>query len=183
MSDRLTAKQEAFVQAYLRTSNAYQAYLEAYDVKPTTHRTTVDANASRLLANNKVATRLQQLQSQVTEVTESISSSKASNAEATVESIERMLLEAYEIAKGDDDRWPNPAAMTNAALGIAKVRGLIVNKSEDVTPRRNSKELLDRLRQLTPDRAAGGDSDPARGAKEGGRARKTVPTVPGHGTA
>lgn len=183
MSDRLTAKQEAFVQAYLRTGNAYQAYLEAYDVKPTTSRNTVDVNASKLLANTKIANRIEQVQVQVTEVTASIASSKASRAETTVDSVEDMLLEAYELAKGDEDRWPNPAAMTNAALGIAKVRGFIVNKSEDVTPRRNTREIdaeIDRVIELLGE---SGTVKPA-GRTGAGRGKgKTVPTVPGHGTA
>jgi len=179
MSDRLTAKQEAFVQAYLRTGNSYQAYLEAYDCKADSARSTIDGNASRLLKNSKIKARLNEIQSQVTEKTAQKAIARSDEAKYTTEWVAKALESELNKAslKG------NHNAAVAAIMGIAKVQGLIVNKSEDVTPRRNSKELLDRLRQLTPDGAAGGDSDPSGRAKESGRSRKTVPTVPGHGTA
>lgn len=64
---RLTAKQERFCLAYLKTGNASEAYRQAYSasrMKPET----VSRNAKALLDNNKIATRLEELnQSAVTD--------------------------------------------------------------------------------------------------------------------
>lgn len=59
---RLTPKQEAFCIAYLKTGNASEAYRQAYNasrMKPET----VNRNAKALLDNNKIATRLKELNS------------------------------------------------------------------------------------------------------------------------
>ncbi len=66
---RLTQKQEDFCQAYFKSGNAYRAYLEAYDVDPKTHRSTVDSNASKLLNDTKITTRLQMLRERAEEAT------------------------------------------------------------------------------------------------------------------
>ena len=146
---QLTNKQEAFVQSYLRTSNAYQAYLEAYDVKPDTPRSTTEANASRTLNNSKVVARLMELRDQVYDdnVHEAREQAKehAVAAEVTIDSVSVMLQRAYAKA---EDMENGSAAMTTAALGLAKLHGLIINKSEDVTPRRSAAEINARLNQL-----------------------------------
>lgn len=56
----LTPKQEAFCLAYLKTGNASEAYRQAYNaanMKPDS----INVNASKLLANAKVALRLSEL--------------------------------------------------------------------------------------------------------------------------
>jgi phage terminase small subunit len=60
----LTPKQEAFVHAYLETSNATEAYRRAYDCSAMTDKS-INENASKLLKNAKVAPRLQVLQERV----------------------------------------------------------------------------------------------------------------------
>jgi phage terminase small subunit len=58
-AEGLTDAQDRFCQEYLVDLNATRAYLTAY---PKVKRTTASANGSRLLANAKVAARVQQLQ-------------------------------------------------------------------------------------------------------------------------
>lgn len=57
----LTAKQEAFAQAVASGKNQSDAYRSAFSVKPTTKPETVQANASRLMANSMVSARVAEL--------------------------------------------------------------------------------------------------------------------------
>lgn len=66
MANNLTPKQEAFVQAYLTTGNASEAYRQAYDaegMKPET----INRKAKELMDNGKIAARLSTLQEQLAE--------------------------------------------------------------------------------------------------------------------
>lgn len=56
----LTAKQEKFALAYVKTTNASEAYRTAYSPKKMTSKT-INEEASRLLANPKVAARVKEL--------------------------------------------------------------------------------------------------------------------------
>lgn len=62
---KLTPKQEAFVRAYLETSNASEAYRRAYDVAPDCKPNTIEKRACELLKNGKVAGRLEVLQAEI----------------------------------------------------------------------------------------------------------------------
>jgi phage terminase small subunit len=67
-SRRLTAKQEAFCQEYIKNGrNATAAFRHAFDVAPTTNNNVVGVNACRLLSNTKIELRLQQLQQAITD--------------------------------------------------------------------------------------------------------------------
>jgi phage terminase small subunit len=66
MPDKLTPKQEAFVLAYLKTSNASEAYRKAYDAGKMSDES-VHVEACRLLANPKVALRVASVQSKAEE--------------------------------------------------------------------------------------------------------------------
>ena len=57
----LTPKREAFLQKYLETSNASEAYRQVYDVAPDTKLETIARNAHAILQDTKVATRLEEL--------------------------------------------------------------------------------------------------------------------------
>jgi len=57
----LTVKQEAFVQAYIETGSASEAYRLAYDVSASTKPETVWEAASRLLAGSKVRARVDEM--------------------------------------------------------------------------------------------------------------------------
>lgn len=60
MTDTLTPKQEAFCQRYLETGNASEAYRLAYDAEKMKPES-VHRNAHELLANTKIASRLEEL--------------------------------------------------------------------------------------------------------------------------
>ena len=62
----LTARQEAFAQAYLRTLSGAEAYREAYSTK-TKRENTIHCEASKLLVHPKVTQRVAQLQSEAAE--------------------------------------------------------------------------------------------------------------------
>ena len=58
MRTTLTPKQEAFLDAYLKTKNASEAYRQTYDVGPTTKENTINDTASKLLRHPLIAHRL-----------------------------------------------------------------------------------------------------------------------------
>ena len=112
----LTPKQEAFALAYVETGNASEAYRRAYSaekMKPAS----VAVNASKLLADAKVALRVQELQAKAVE-----------RHETTVDDILRELEEARALAAGGEK--PQPAAMVAASMGKAKLLGMLTDKTE-----------------------------------------------------
>lgn len=88
--DKLTPKQEAFVQAYLQLGNASQAYREVYACTNMA-AATINREASALLANPKITTRLTRLRDQA--------ASKAALSKAWV--LERLMRNAR-IALGEE---------------------------------------------------------------------------------
>lgn len=107
----LTIKQEAFCQAYVQCkSNASEAYRATYDaskMKPAT----VNRNAKALLDNNKIATRISELQGDV-----------RSEHNITVASI---LAELDDIKKAAlSAETPQCSAAVSAVMGKAKLTGL-----------------------------------------------------------
>lgn len=67
MSD-LTPKQEAFALAYVETGNASEAYRRSYDVGADTKPETVWSEASRVLSDPKVSSRVKELQEEAREL-------------------------------------------------------------------------------------------------------------------
>lgn len=67
MSDNLTPKQAKFAALYVELGNASEAYRKVYDVGPDTADETVHVNACKLLANAKVALRVDELQDEAME--------------------------------------------------------------------------------------------------------------------
>ena len=115
MSTALTAKQEAFCLAYVEKGNASEAYRLAYDVGENTKPETVWRKASALAADGKVSARVAELKGQA-----------ATRLMVTIESLTTELDEARKVAK----ETLNPAAMTGATMGKAKLHGLLVDKQE-----------------------------------------------------
>lgn len=113
----LTPKQEAFALAFVELGSGAGAYRDAYDVSPDIKPETVWSEASRLLADPKVSARVIELQEAAAERTL-----------VTVESITAELDEAKTLAQIEKQ----PAAMTSAIMGKAKVNGLLIDK-QDVT--------------------------------------------------
>jgi phage terminase small subunit len=64
---KLTPKQEAFAQAVADGNTQADAYRIAFDVKPSTKPETVQANASRLMADSMVSARVAELRSNLAE--------------------------------------------------------------------------------------------------------------------
>ena len=114
---KLTPKQEAFVQAYLRTGNQGAAYREAYNADGMTANS-IDVEAHRTLSHPKVALRVQQLQEKI-----------AKKTEYTVESVAKMFQDVYDAAMRDGEDKALSAA-NSASMGIAKLHGLIVDKAK-----------------------------------------------------
>ena len=109
----LTPKQEAFVQSYLETGNASEAYRLSYDTKAAPK--TVHEKASRLLAEGKVGARLAELQ-QIHQ----------KRHEVTVDSLVGELDEARLLAL----KIEAPAAAVSATMGKGKLLGLVIEKNE-----------------------------------------------------
>ena len=130
----LTPKQDAFARAYVETGNASEAYRRAYDadnMKPEV----VKVKACELLKNGNVAVTVEALQAK-----------HAKRHDITVDRITEMLLEDRTIARSNDQ----PAAAVSAAMGIAKLHGLIIDKSK--VELATHEDALTELRKL----AAGG---------------------------
>ena len=114
-AENLTPKQERFAQVYVETSNASEAYRQAYDVSPDTLPKTVWEEASVTLANPKVAARVMELQEAAREA-----------HAVTVQSIADELAEDRQLAHTAGQA----GAAVSASMGKAKLYGLITDKSE-----------------------------------------------------
>jgi len=110
----LTQKQEAFCLAYIETGNASEAYRRAGYSQNAAQKTIHEA-ASRLLADGKVSARVKELQGEV-----------AKRFEITVDRIAEMLHEDRAFAR----ECATPAAAVSATMGLAKLGGLLTDKTE-----------------------------------------------------
>lgn len=114
MADKLTPKQEKFCQKYIETGNASEAYRLAYNAKGM-KTATIHRNATALMDNNKVATRIEILQLR-----------HQKRHDVTIDSITEELHESRLLATADRQH----SAAISASLGKAKLHGLIVEKNE-----------------------------------------------------
>ena len=126
----LTAKQEAFVRAYMELGNATEAYHRVYNGNGTMSRATQSRNAHELLEQAKVLERLEQLK------TERDRANTKRAARTSADYI-AFLEEAIDIAK----QTGNATALVNARMAQAKLEGMLVDKVEQ------------RVGQLDPDEA------------------------------
>lgn len=113
---KLTIKQEGFARAHVELGNASEAYRRNYNterMKPNT----IWVAACTLLANPKVARRIEQLQQLHLE-----------RHNLTVDDIIRELEEAREVAAKAES--PQTASMVSASLGKAKLLGMLKDKVE-----------------------------------------------------
>ncbi|MCC6941549.1 MAG: terminase small subunit [Novosphingobium sp.] len=117
MATNLTPKQEAFVQAYLTTGNASEAYRVAGYSQNASPKTINEA-ASRLLADSKVAARLSTLRERAVERTM-----------VTVDMLTTNLLRIAQ--KGEDLAEASGLGVARASMmDVAKLNGLVVDKKE-----------------------------------------------------
>ena len=109
----MTPKQQRFAEEYMVDSNATAAAKRA-GYSPHT----ANEQGARLLTNVSVAAAIRAGQAELRERTK-----------VTVESISDQLDAAYEQAKENGQA----AAMVQACMGLAKLHGLLIDKTEDVT--------------------------------------------------
>jgi phage terminase small subunit len=122
----VTPKQEAFARAYVETSNASEAYRRSYNIGSMSQRA-VEVEASKLLKHPEVTLRLEQLQRKAQK-----------RHEITLDTITEMLKADRELARQNGQ----PAAAVSAAMGLAKIHGLIVDKAE-LTHKTSVEDLSD----------------------------------------
>ena len=108
MAKELTPKQEKFCLKYIETGNASEAYRQAYDAE-NMKSATINRNATALLDNNNITTRLEELRSM-----------HVRRHKVTVDSITAELEDAKAFAKQE----ANPSALVSAIMGKAKIHGL-----------------------------------------------------------
>lgn len=113
----LTLKQQAFARAYVETGNASEAYRRAYDVSPDCKPNTVEKRACELLKNGKVAGRIGELQQSAQE-----------RHEVTLDSLTKWLMDARELAMASR----SPGAAVSAVMALAKLHGLLVDRTHNV---------------------------------------------------
>ena len=109
----MTPKQQRFAEEYVIDSNATQAAIRAGYSEHT-----AKSQGQRLLTKVDVAAAIQGMQAELRERTA-----------VTVESISDQLDAAYEQAKDNGQA----AAMVQACMGLAKLHGLLIDKTENVT--------------------------------------------------
>jgi len=113
MTNKLTAKQENFARKYVECGNASEAYRTAYDVGEDTSPNGIRVDACNTLAKPNVALMVIELQEALGERTL-----------VTAESLSLELDEAITLAKDTKQ----PAAITGAVMGKAKLHGLGLEK-------------------------------------------------------
>jgi 2',3'-cyclic-nucleotide 2'-phosphodiesterase (5'-nucleotidase family) len=116
MTDKLTAKQEAFAQKYVVCLNASEAYRTAYDVGENTKPESIWCNSSQILSDAKVAQRVSELQEINRE-----------RLFITIGSLTSELEMARQLAMSEGK---SASAAVSAIMGKAKLHGLIVDKAE-----------------------------------------------------
>jgi len=115
MSKVPTSKQESAAQRYVENGgNRSEAYRHAYDAENMSEKA-MFVEASRLFQNPVVALKVLELQAEHRE-----------RHKVTVDTITTELDEAKKLAKDEKQ----PAAMTGAIMGKAKIHGLVTDKSK-----------------------------------------------------
>ena len=114
MNSKLTIKQENFCMKYVELGNASEAYRSAYNAENTSDKT-INEKASRLLKKGKVGARLAELKAE-----------HKDRHNISVDLIVDRLEEARELALSKNQA----SAAVGAAMGQAKVAGLLVDKQQ-----------------------------------------------------
>ena len=110
----MTPKQEKFCQLYVELGNASEAYRGAYKAERMKAES-INVNASKLLADAKIALRVGELKAH-----------HAERHDMTVDDIATMLKEDRDFAR----QCETPAAAVSATMGLAKLYGHLRDKVE-----------------------------------------------------
>ena len=138
----LTPKQEAACRAYIETGSKSAAYRHAYNTKNMKNET-VWRRAVELFDNGKVAARLEALQAEHRRV-----------HDVTVASLTAELEEARALAMANGQA----SAAVQATMGIAKLHGLLVERTEVKTMSEMTlAEVRARIKQIEAELAEAGD--------------------------
>ena len=135
-NQRLTPKQDDFCHKFLELKSASAAYREVYDAAGSKPETVL-RNATTLLNNSKVATRLDELRAKADQYTE-----------ITLEEVSGALRTALDQAL---DRGQSGAAVA-AAMGLGKLGGLVTDRQRIETVDEGQAHL-EALRELAEKRA------------------------------
>lgn len=121
----LSARQEAFAVHVATGMTHAEAYRAAgYEAQGDS----VYEASSRLAKKSRVQSRVDQVRSRIDQAR---AKAVASTMIVTAQTVSEMLAEAFRDAK----KWKQSGAQVAAAMGLAKVHGLLVDKTEDVTRR------------------------------------------------
>jgi len=124
----LTPKQRRFAEEYMIDSNATQAAIRAgYSAH------TAEQQGSRLCRNVQVAAAIQDMQAEHRERTN-----------VTVDSVTDNLRAAYDLAAKNG----HAGAMVQAEMGIAKIHGMLVDRTEDMTKAPSEMTRAERTAEL-----------------------------------
>ena len=138
----LTPKQEAACRAYIETGSKSAAYRHAYNTKNMKNET-VWRRAVELFDNGKVAARLEALQAEHRRA-----------HDVTIESLTKELEEARTLAIANGQA----SAAVQATMGIAKLHGLLVDRSEvKTTSDMTLAEVRARIKEIEAELAVVGD--------------------------
>ena len=138
----LTPKQEAACRAYIETGSKSAAYRHAYNTKNMKNET-VWRRAVELFDNGKVAARLEALQAEHRRV-----------HDVTIESLTKELEEARTLAIANGQA----SAAVQATMGIAKLHGLLVERTEvKTTSEMSLSEVRARIKEIEAELAVVGD--------------------------
>ncbi len=130
----LTPKQEAFAQAIVAGVSQSDAYRAAYKVRPNTKPESVNQNASRIMANVNIMSRVAELREPV-----------AKNAQITLESHLEDLKRLRNMA-AKSNQW---SAAISAEIARGKASG--VHAKTDGAGDSNKDDLLREIASLLPD--------------------------------
>jgi hypothetical protein len=122
---KLTAKQERFARLVASGSTYVDAYRDAYAVDKS-KETTIYPNASKLMANNKILTRVDQLRNDAAKA-------EGITVESSLQELDRLKKEAVE--------GNNYGAAIRGEELRGKLAGLYVEKTEDVGLALSDEEL------------------------------------------
>jgi phage terminase small subunit len=166
------SKHERFAQELAKGKSATEAY-ELAGYRPNR------GNATTLKQQESISKRVCEILEGMHEGHKEAVMQAIESTEVTPESLVRELEEARAVAKDQKQG----AAMTAATIGKARILGLIIEKREDVTPRRDSRAIDARILELLGRRGEERAARTAGGAGADRAGDEAIPTVPGHGTA
>jgi phage terminase small subunit len=137
MARELTEKQENFCQNYiLNGRNAAQAYRDSYDTESWLD-SSIYTEASKMLDNPVILQRIKELQER------SVKKKFDVSLEYIVEELLDVIMSMEEESEKEHKKIPAKKLKKETLMDLAKLKGLIVDKKEDVT---DYSKLLDKIK-------------------------------------